>query len=255
MAFSANGYSLYQGSLYLAERTLNGGFLTGFDEVGDVDMYSIDPTQKFEDIEESQTGGGFTAAHIPVSTSMKVKFRALDGKMANWVRATWGGTAGSVTGASASGESIVLYNGMMTPLLHPGVSNVVISGAVLGTDYTVDAVNGAIKVLASSSTIPDGTPLSTTVSYDYATYNGKIHAFTTGQRYYTARLHARDTAKGNAPFLVVTNQIAFDMAKTFNLIGKKHFEMEMDGMCLQDTLIPIPVLPTDPSQFMTVTRG
>ena len=154
MAFTDSSYGLFQGSFYIAERAYNGAMLTGYQAVGDVDMFTIDPKQKFDDIEESQSGLGLTSAHIPVSTSVGVKFRALDIKMANWIRATWGGSTGAVTGASVGSETVVLYNGQMTPLAHPGVSSVVVSGAVLNTDYTVDAVNGAINVLASSTTIP-----------------------------------------------------------------------------------------------------
>jgi hypothetical protein len=255
MPFTDSSYGLFQGKFYLAERAFNGALMTGFQFVGDVDMFTIDPKQKFEDIEESQSGLGLTAAHIPVSTSVMTKFRVLDIKMANWVRATWGGTEGAAEADSVSGESIVLYNGQMTPLAHPGVSNVVVSGAVLDTDYTVDAVNGAINVLPGSSAIPDGTPLTTTVAYDYAAYAGKVQAFTTGQRYYTARLHGRNTAQGNQPVIVTINQIAFDMAKVLNFIEKKHVNFEMDGMCLQDTLIDLPEAADDLSQFFSIVKA
>lgn len=255
MAFSDSSYGLFQGSFYVAERSLNGAMLTGFQPVGDVDMFSIDPTQKFDDVEESQSGLGLTAAHIPVSTTVKVKFRALDIKMANWIRATWGGSAGAVAGASVVGESVILYNGQMTALANPGVSAVTISGAVLGTDYTLDAVNGAVTVLASSVSIPAGAPLSTTANYTFAGYAGKVQAFTTGQRFYSARLHGRNTAQGNQPVIVTCNQIAFDMAKAFALIEKKHFTMEMDGMLLQDTTLPLPSSPTDLSQFFNVVKA
>lgn len=255
MAFTDSSYGLFAGQFFIAERALNGAALTGFQFVGDVDMFSIDPKQKFEDIEESQSGLGLTAAHILTGTSVTVKFRALDTKMANWIRATWGGGGTSVTGASVASESVVLYNGQMTPLAHPGVTNVVVAGAVVTTDYIVDAVNGTLTVPTTSSTIPDGTPLTTTVAYDYATYAGKVQAFTTGQRYWTTRLNGKNVAQGNQPTLVTCNQIAFDMAKTLNLIEKKHFQFEMDGMCLQDTTVALPADPTDLSQFFSIVRA
>lgn len=255
MAFTDSSYGLFQGQLFIAERAFNGALLGGFHFMGDVDMFSVDPKQKFEDIKESQSGLGLTAAHIPTETDVTVKLRTLDIKIANWIKATWGGSSGAVVGGSASGEAVVLYNGCLTPLAHPGVTNVVISGAVLGTDYTVDAVNGAINVLTSSTTIPDGTPLSTTISYDYAAYNGKVEAFTTGQKYYSLRLHGRNTAQGNQPVIVTCHQAALDMAKSFNLIDKKHFAIELDGMLLQDTTLPLPQAPTDLSQFFSVVKA
>src|SRR6185369_10976337 len=245
MAFTDSSYGLFQGQFFIAERALNGDPTSGFQFVGDVDMFTIDPKQKFEDIEESQSGLMLTAAHILTGTSVTVKFRALDIKMANWVRATWGGTEGSVTGDSVAAESIVLYNGQMTALAHPGVSSVVVAGAVLDTDYTVDAVNGAINVLTTSPAVPDGTPLTTTVAYDFATYAGKVQAFTTGQKYWTARLHGRNVAQGNQPVIVTCNQIAFDMANTLSMIDKKHMTFEMNGMLLQDTTVALPSDPTD----------
>jgi uncharacterized protein YrrD len=167
----------------------------------------------------------------------------------------WGGSEGAVTGASVAAEAITLYNGQMTALAHPGVTNVVVAGAVLTTDYTVDATNGTLTVPTSSATIPDGTPLTTTVAYDYADYTGKVEAFTTGQRYWTARLHGRNVAQGNQPVIVTCNQFVFDMAKTMALIEKKHFTFEMDGMLLQDTTIALPAAATDFSQFFSVVKA
>jgi hypothetical protein len=255
MAFTDSSYGLFQGQFFIAERAFNGAATTGFQFVGDVDQFSITPKQKFEDIQESQSGLGLTAAHILTGTEVGVKFRALDIKLENWVRGVWGGSEGAVDADSVVGESIVLYNGQMTALAHPGVSNVVVSGAVLDTDYTVDATNGAINVLAASVTIPDGTPLTTTVSYDFAAYGGKVEACTTGQRSWTVRLHGRNVAQGNQPVIVTCNQFTFDMAKTLDLIEKKHFNFEMDGMLLQDQLVTLPSDPTDLSQFFSVVKA
>jgi hypothetical protein len=255
MAFNDSSYGLFQGQLFIQERAFNGAPLSGFEFIGDADMFTIDPKQKFEDIKESQSGLGLTAAHIPTETDVAVKLRTLDIKIANWVRATWGGSAGAVVSATGVSETVVLYNGMMTPLAHPGVSNVVVSGASLGTDYTLDAVNGSITVLTSSTAIPVGTPLTTTVTYDHAAYNGKVEAFTTGQRYYTLRLQGRNTAQGNQPVIVTCHQAALDMAKALSLIEKKHQAFELDGMLLQDTSKPLPQAPTDLSQFFTILKA
>lgn len=255
MAYSDSSYGLFQGQLFIAERQFNGPQISGFEFVGDCDMFVIDPKQKFEDIKESQSGLGMTAAHIPTETDVSIKMRALDIKIRNWVRATWGGSAGAVTGASVVSESITLYNGCMTPLAHPGVSNVVVSGASLTTDYTVDAVNGTLTVVASSSAVPDGTPLTTTVNYDYADYNGKVEAFVTGQRYYMVRLNGRNTAQGNQPVILTCHQWAPDMAKTLNMIDKKHITLELDGALLQDTTIALPTSPSDLSQFFNIIKA
>ena len=258
MAYSDSSYGQYQGSFYIQERSFNGADLTGYQAVGDVDMFQVDPTQKFNDISESQSGLGLTAAHILTETAVKMKFRALDTKMANWIRATWGGGGTSVASGSVTAEAVTFYNGQLTRLKHPGVSAIVITSTpalVLGTDYTVDAVNGTISILATSTNVVAGTPISGTVNYTRAAYNGKVEAFVTGQRYYRTLLVGRNVALGNQPTLVTCNQVTFDMAKTLSLIDKKHINFEMDGMLLQDTTVPLPVLNTDLSQFFSIIKA
>lgn len=255
MAFNDSSYGLFQGQLFIQERAFNGAPLSGFEFIGDADLFSIDPKQKFEDIKESQSGLGLTAAHILTETDVSVKLRTLDIKIANWIRATWGGSAGAVDTGSVPGESVVFYNNSMTPLAHPGVSNVSGVPGVLGTDYRIDAANGAIIVLPGSTAIPPGPGVSGTVTYDYAAYAGKVEAFVTGQRYYTLRLQGRNTAQGNQPVIVTCYQAALDMAKAFSFIEKKHQVFELDGMLLQDTTKPLPQASTDFSQFFTVVKA
>lgn len=258
MAYNDSSYSLFQGSFYMQERSLNGADLTGYQFVGDVDMFSIDPKQKFNDIEESQSGLGLTSAHILIGTDVTAKFRALDTKFANWIRATWGGGGTAVSGSAVTGESIVLYNGQLTKLAHPGVSALVLTTgpvAVVGTDYTVDAVNGTITVLPTSTVIVAGTPQTYTAAYTKAAYGGKVQAFTTGQRYYRTLLVGRNVAQGNQPVHIICNQITFDMAKALSLIEKKHIQFELDGKLLQDTTIALPILATDLSQFFSIVKA
>ena len=108
MAFTDSSYGLFQGALYVQERGLNGANLTGYQFLGDTDMFTIDPKQKFDNIEESQTGLGLTSAHIVTGTEVMCKFRALDIKMANWVRATWGGGGTAIASGSVTGESVTM---------------------------------------------------------------------------------------------------------------------------------------------------
>ena len=258
MAFTDSSYGLFQGALYVQERGLNGANLTGFQFLGDTDMFTIDPKQKFDNIEESQTGLGLTSAHIVTGTEVMCKFRALDIKMANWVRATWGGGGSAIASGSVTGESVTFYNGQLTKLAHPGVSALVLTttpALVLGTDYTLDAVNGTITILSTSTNVVAGTPLTGTAAYTRAAYAGKVEAFVTGARYYRVLLVGRNAAQGNQLLNVVVNQVAFDMAKVFNLIEKKHIQFEMDGMCLQDTTIATPQLATDLSQFFSIQKA
>jgi hypothetical protein len=252
MAFNDNSYGLFQGQLFLAARTMNGPMTGGYMPVGDADMFTIDPKQKFEDIEESQTGMGLTSAHIPTQTSVSAKMRLLNIKMDNWERAVWGTKSGAVAGGTVSGEPVVVYANSMVPLAHPGVSNVAIAGLTEGTDYVVDARQGAVTILPTSTAT---FPMTTTASYSYDAYSGKVEAFTQNQPVFSVMLLGINTANSNQPVRVECYQWAPDMAKVLNMIEKKHMNFELDGMLLQDQSRPLPTADSPLSQFFTVMKA
>jgi hypothetical protein len=253
--YTDSSQGLFQGVLYIAERAFNGAQLTGFMDLGQVDMFTIDPKPKHEDIMDNRTSPSGVINHILTELTHATKFRSLDIAMKHWARSVWGEWTGAVEGDSVSGEAITLYNGCMTPLAHPGVSNVVISGAVLNTDYTVNAAMGAINVLAASSAVPDGTPLETTANYDFADYNGVVQAFTVPQKYFTLRLHGINVAQGGQPVIVTVRQWAPDPVAMLNFIDKKHHAQELGGMVLKDESIDEPVAGDgDLSQYFSIAK-
>lgn len=252
MAFNDNSYGLFQGQLFLASRTMNGALTSGYRPVGDADMFTIDPKQKFEDINESQTGMGLTAAHIPTETSISVKMRLLNINLDNFALSVWGTKSAAQAGGTVSGEAITLYAGSTAPLLHPGVSGVTIAGLTEGTDYVVDTNLGAVTILATST----GTfPMTTTASYTYAAYSGTVEAFTANQPVFSVLLLGINTANSNQPVRVQCYQWAPDMAKTLNMIEKKHMTFELDGMLLQDQSRPLPSVASPLSQFFQVLKA
>lgn len=255
MAFNDSSYGLFQGQLFLATRVMNGAATSGFVAVGDADKFEIQHKQKFEDIKESQTGIGLTSAHIPIDTEVMVKMNILNIKLANWTNAVWGSNSGAVTGATVSGEAITAYNDSIVPLAHPGVSAVTVAGLTLDTDYTVDAANGALVILATSPAVVAGTPVATTVSYTFDSYSGKVEAFTTQQPIFSIRLHGINTANSSQPVVTTCYQWAPNMAAVLNMIEKKHMSFELDGMLLQDSTKPLPSSTNLFSQFYTVQKG
>jgi hypothetical protein len=252
MAYNDNSYGLFQGQLFLAPRVMNGALTGGYKPVGDADMFTIDPKQKFEDINESQTGLGLTAAHIPTETSISVKMRMLNIKLDNWERAIWGTQSGAQAGGTVSGEALTLYADSVAPLAHPGVSSVAISGLTEGTDFIVDERLGAVTILPTSTAT---FPMTTTASYTYDAYSGKVEAFTKNQPVFSVLLLGINTANSNQPVKVECYQWAPDMAKTLNMIEKKHMTFELDGMLLQDQAKPLPTSDSPLSQFFTVTKA
>lgn len=237
MAYNDVSRIVLQGVLSIAPRDFNGARTGGYRDLGQVDLFSIDPKPKFEDIMDSRESPAGTTDHILTEIDFGAKIRMLDGSLQNWALANYGESSGAVAGDSVTGESITLYNGMKTPLAHPGVSNVVIAGAVLGTDYTVNAATGTINVLTTSTAAPDGSPLVTTANYDYAAYNGKVEAFTVPQKYFSLRLEGINVAQGGQPVIADVWQWAPDPVSVLNLIDKKHIPLECGGKMLKDESI------------------
>ncbi|MGZ3325699.1 MAG: phage tail tube protein [Xanthobacteraceae bacterium] len=252
MAFNDKSYGLFQGKVFIASRTMNGALTSGYRHVGDADMFTIDSKQKFEDINESMTGMGLTAAHIPTETSVSCKMRLLDINLDNFALAVWGTKTAAQPGGTVSGEPITLYAGSTAPLMHPGVSGVTIAGLSEGVDYTVDENLGAVNILPTSTAT---FPLTTTVSYTYAAYSGSVEAFTQNQPVFSVLMLGINTANSNQPVRVQAYQWAPDMAKTLNMIERKHMQFELDGMLLQDQSKPFPTSASPLSQFFTITKA
>lgn len=255
MAFNDNSYGLFQGELFGAPRILNGAQTGGFLPFGDTDKFEISPKQKFEDIEESQTGLGLTAAHIVTSTQINVKINILNIKFDNWEKAIWGTHGGAVSGATVSGEALVMYPNAYCPLKHPGVSAVVLSTGTIDVDYTVDAINGGIQVLPGSTAFTNAAGTAITAAYTHDAYGGKVQAFTQSQPILMLRMNGFNSANSKQPTITNVFQWAPDMSKMLSLIEKKHMSFELDGMLLQDTTKPIPTAALPFSQFFEVIKG
>jgi hypothetical protein len=355
MAYNDQSYGLFQGTVFLQRRTLNGAALGGFIAVGDADKMEISISQKFDDIEESQSGLRLTSAHIPVGTTLNAKLNLLNINKSNFAGALWGTDTGAVAGGTVTAELATAYNGSYVPLANPGASaatvklaglagtiasiNVtaggsgyaantvfaltitgtggsgatanaitnsagVITGAyvtaagtgypagtttvtvttpgagtgatlnpnqgatalVAGTDYTLDAANGGVQLLAASLLVPSfSNPLGVapagsggtglTSAYTYAGYTGKVEAFTTGIQYYTMRLNGLNIANGNQPVIVNAYQLALNMTKMIDFIGNKHINLELDGMLLQDTSKAAPTVTAPYSQFINIVKA
>lgn len=243
MAFTDVSRILLQGVLSIAKRDFNGARTTGYRDLGQVDMFTIDPKPKFEDTMDSRITPSGNINHDLVEIDFATKVRMLDGSMSNWALSHYGAWSGAVAAATGATETVVLYNGMKTHLARPGVTNVVVSGAVLGTDYTLNTASGTINVLAASTTIPVGTPLTATVTYDYAAYNGVVEAFSVPMQYWSLHLEGINVSQGGQPVVVDVWQWAPDPVKVINLIEKKHMTQEVDGKLIKDELIAAPASP------------
>lgn len=150
MAINDSNYAVLQGSLFMQKRLLNGAAVGPMFPVGDADIFQLSPNQKFEDVQESQSGLGLTAFHVPVETKISYKLNIKNFQAANIERAIYGNygglkTAGTVTAEVVSAFNLTNYANGIVPLANPGVSSVV-SKLYAGTGGTGTA--GAIASIA-----------------------------------------------------------------------------------------------------------
>jgi len=136
-------YGLFQGSLFMQRRSINGGPIGPMLQVGDADKFEISPTQTFDDIAESRSGQRMTAAHTPTKTDVKVKANLLFSSKQNLVAGLWGTDTGAVPAGTVTAEVQKAYNNSLVPLANLGVSSVVATLAgVTGTIASVAVTAG-----------------------------------------------------------------------------------------------------------------
>jgi hypothetical protein len=256
MAFTDRSPIVLQGKVFIQERTYNGAVLGPLKWVGNAENCILSVKQKEEDIKDNFTGKGLTIAKPVVETDAELKIQVLDMSMQNWADATWGSWGGALEADSVAGESVILEAGCYVQLAHPGVSNVVIAGAVEDTDYSIEsAASGLIRVLDDSPAAPAGTPLTTTVAYDYAAYNGRVDSFVLGQKFYKVVINGKNLAQGNQPCILTINQVQLGMSSKFDFISKKKMEFELMGSVLYDGYLPDAQEAGDLSNLFSIVKG
>jgi surface antigen len=253
MAYTDLSPIIMQGKVFVQERQFNAAATSGLEYLGNCENAKLSFKQKRERIVDNFSGRGLTVASPVVETEVEMMLTMLDIGSANFARTTWGTHDGAEEAGSVAAESIVMYNDRYVQLAKTGVSNVVVAGAVLDTDYTVDsAPHGRLKVLAGSTAAPDGTPFETTVAYDYAANNGIVQAYVTSQKFYTIVIDGVNVAQGNQPFILTIHQIQLDAAKALDFIDKKQMKLESGGEILIDSSIADD---GELSQIFTLRRG
>lgn len=175
----ANVYYSGQGTLYVATRD-GGGVPQGFVSCGNVPKLTVDITTTKLEHKESESGQRLTDISIITQKTGKCTFQLDNLNMDNLALALYG-TYATVNAGSAVNEVITAYVGKKTPLTYPKPTSVVVthsSGSptyTVGTDYTVDTLNGGITIPATGSAITNAQSIK--VSYSYAA-NKKLDAFT-----------------------------------------------------------------------------
>jgi hypothetical protein len=154
MQYNDNSYGLFQGSLFLQKRALNGAAQGGFVAIGDADKFEISVAQTFDDIKESQSGLRSLAAHIPTGTEIKLKINALFFSQAVIAAGLWGTDTGAVAAGTVAAELINAYNNSMQNLANIGASSVVVKTAGLTGTIAAIAVTAAGSGYTPNALLP-----------------------------------------------------------------------------------------------------
>lgn len=246
MATTSQYYAVGQGKVYIASRDSTGR-TSGFIWMGDADGFEITGSQAFLDWQESYSGNRARVGHLPTSTDLGFRLNLKNIDTDNIAKAFYG-TKAAGTGASVVGEAISAYASSMVPLAHPGVSSVVVtktSGSLVltaGTDYTVDAVNGTLTFLPGSTAVTGTSAVPCTVSYTYASYEGKVQFLSDSIKDYILRFEGKSQFDGKAKVYQL-HRANFNLAASLQLIGT-----DVASLALEGALLAAPEI-TSGSQF------
>lgn len=234
-----SNYYYGQGRVWIAPVT-NGAVSGGFVEVGDADLLEITPSQEFLDIHESQSGNRQRVKHLEISSNFSFNMQIKEITSENLQRAFYGTLTENVAAVSFA-DAFTAYESSMSPLRHPNVSNLtlaVVGGTgnlVLGTDYSVDLVNGHISILPghTHADLAAGSSWAVTATYDYAA-NDKIQFAKQDLANYCIRFEGKNVAEGGRAEIVTIHNVALNMSTTLSLIDTAENTLTVSGEALPD---------------------
>ena len=236
----ANYYYSGQGSLYVAERDTVSGKPTGFVAVGNIPELSLDIEVTNYEHKESESGQRLVDLVLNKEKKGKFSFKLENLSLDNLALGVWGENI-AVAGGTVVDEDVVIPTGgkgRKYDLAHIKVSAVVVEDAtgattyVAGTDYILDADNGALTIPATSTIVAAST---IHVSYTYAPYR-RLDAFTNTvppERY--LRFEGINTVDGTK-VVVDIFRAQFDPLTGYGLLNEELGSVDMKGSILADTL-------------------
>ena len=245
-------FAVPQGKVYIAERNTSGA-TSGFVHVGDCDASTINVAQQFLGIKESMSGLQSLVAHLLTSTDVSTELGLLSFDGANLARAFYGENS-TQAGGTVTGEAITAYAGQMAVLKYPGVSAVTVKkGAttlVAGTDYELDAEQGAINFLSGSTQVTGTSGVALTVDYTHTGFSSKVKAFSADTKDYIIRVVAKSKFD-NQTTIVTLHRVNLNAAATMSLIGTGVNKLTLSGKVLA---APELVGSADFSEYFTIVQ-
>lgn len=244
----AKKYYSGQGSLLMAERDPVTGKPKGFLPIGNVPELTLNiEVTKFEH-KESETGARLIDLVLVQEKKGTFEFKLEDLNLDNLAMGLWGTSSTVVTGTVATGSPESLAIGKFNAdaryaLEFPDVSALVVKDSTdavtytVDDDYTLDAKNGTIKIVAggliATATATSGVTLK--CSYSYAEHK-RVDAFTSAaapERW--LRFQGINTIDDS---LVIVDlfRAQFDPMTGYGLINEELGSVTINGTLLADSL-------------------
>lgn len=166
-------YYLGQGKIKIATRVFNGPVNGGLVDLGDCPMLTLNATQKFDDIYESETGLMNIASHTVTETTNNIKLQMLNFNPKTLAYALQGAYSGPIAAGTVTAEAQMAYNNAGIALANPTVSSLdlILAGTSgsIGSVAITAAGTGGVAGTQYPLTFTGGTP--TTVATGYVTCN------------------------------------------------------------------------------------
>jgi hypothetical protein len=226
----SNQYYYGQGSVSMAP-VVNGTRTGGFTEVGDADLLEFNPSQEFLDILESKSGSRRLVVHAPTSSRFSFNLQLKEITPENLEKAFYGTNNTNAAGTGVTETQVAYAIGDVIPLSKINVSNVSVSdgGSLLteGTDYSVAAGPGSIKLLPGTSVTPGS---SLDITFDHAA-SSTVDFATQTIKNFAIRFEGINVATGQ-PEVVTIENVALHMSTTLSLIDTTESTLTMGGEAL-----------------------
>jgi hypothetical protein len=251
-ADTSSNYLSGQGVLLLATKDgTTGEPNSGFRAVGNVSALSIgNETSEFEH-KESQSGARAVDLTLITEISVNVNF-TMESLISENLALALKGTAANVAGSTVTGEVVVGYHDLWTPVDRIGISAVTLTNTggivtyVLDTDYELDLAAGAFRAL-STGAITDMQALE--IDYTFAAQEtvGALTVSANPTRW--ARFHGLNTADSDNPVVVDIYKLEVTPLAELALINDEIAQMAIEATALSDATR------ATGSKFFTITHA
>lgn len=247
MATCNTEYFVGNGIVYIKPYGTAGASWT---QLGDCQRMAVETSQDFIDIYESCSGNRNIAAHVVNQTDWNFVVETLSFSKDNLARALYG-TASVVAGATVANEDVVFNAaGDVQFTKHPDISAVALQQGsttlTAGTDYSVDAKTGTIKLL-SVANLTGPAPYALNVDYTHAGYD-KVAGGTGFLTEYSFKLAGLNKVTGKS-VIVTVPRVALNMSDAMEFLGSDQTVFSLGGMVLPDSTAAV-----GDSQYVTIQK-